>query len=135
MANTVGYYPETGEWNDSLTGDYLWSSVNTREATPDITTPYTWSALRFGFAQMTMLPGYSPVGNICGRVYNNASVGQRPFRRSGAGIRSTLPARNCMASIPTTSARGMCRLFHADFGSGCMFSVMPSRSWARSEML
>ncbi len=75
MMQSSGYNPETGEYNDSLTGDYLWSSVNTREATPDVTTPYTWSALRYGFAQMTMLPGYSPVGNICGRVYNNASVG------------------------------------------------------------
>lgn len=78
-----GYDLLTGEWNDSLTGDYLWSSVNTREATPDITTPYTWSALRFGFAQMTMLPGYSPVGNICGRVYNNASVGATAFQALG----------------------------------------------------
>jgi phosphohistidine swiveling domain-containing protein len=78
-----GYNPLTGEWNDSLTGDYLWSSVNTREATPDVTTPYTWSALRFGFAQMTMLPGQLPVGNICGRVYNNASVGATAFRALG----------------------------------------------------
>ncbi len=78
-----GYDLVTGEWNDSLTGDYLWSSVNTREATPDVTTPYTWSALRFGFAQMIMLPGYSPVGNICGRVYNNASVGATAFQALG----------------------------------------------------
>ncbi|UCD40807.1 MAG: hypothetical protein JSV69_09415 [Chloroflexota bacterium] len=78
-----GYNSITGEWNDSLTGDYLWSSVNTREATPDVTTPYTWSALRYGFAQMTMLPGHLPVGNICGRVYNNASVGATAFRALG----------------------------------------------------
>jgi phosphohistidine swiveling domain-containing protein len=78
-----GYNPFTGEWNDSLTGDYLWSSVNTREATPDVTTPYTWSALRYGFAQMTMLPGHLPVGNICGRIYNNASVGATAFRALG----------------------------------------------------
>jgi len=83
MIKADGYNPETGEWNDSLTGDYLWSSVNTREATPDVTTPYTWSALRFGFAQMTMLPRYSPVGNICGRVYNNASVGATAFQALG----------------------------------------------------
>ena len=80
-----GYNPITGEWNDSLTGDYLWSSVNTREATPDVTTPYTWSALRYGFAQMTMLPGHLPVGNICGRVYNNASVGATAFQALGRG--------------------------------------------------
>jgi pyruvate,water dikinase len=34
---------------------------------------------------MTMLPGYSPVGNICGRVYNNASVGASAFQALGRG--------------------------------------------------
>jgi pyruvate,water dikinase len=85
MINAKGYNPQTGEWNDSLTGDYLWSSVNTREATPDVMTPYTWSAMRFGFAQMTMLPGYLPVGNICGRIYNNGSVGATAFQALGKG--------------------------------------------------
>jgi phosphohistidine swiveling domain-containing protein len=85
MINTNGYNPKTGEYNDSLTGNYLWSSVNTREATPDVMTPYTWSAMRYGFAQMTMLPGYLPVGNICGRIYNNASVGATAFQALGRG--------------------------------------------------
>jgi rifampicin phosphotransferase len=85
MNKINGYHPETGVWNDSLTGDYLWSSVNTREATPDVMTPYTWSAMRFGFAQMTMLPGYLPVGNICGRIYNNGSVGATAFQALGRG--------------------------------------------------
>jgi phosphohistidine swiveling domain-containing protein len=83
MINASGYNPRTGEWNDSLTGDFLWSSVNTREATPDVMTPYTWSAMRFGFAQMTMLPGYLPVGNICGRIYNNGSVGATAYQALG----------------------------------------------------
>jgi len=85
MSKVNGYNPNTGEYNDSLTGDYLWSSVNTREATPDVTTPYTWSAMRHGFAQMTMLPGYIPVGNICGRIYNNASVGATAYQALGRG--------------------------------------------------
>lgn len=85
MINTNGYNPLTGEYNDTLTGDYLWSSVNTREATPDVMTPYTWSTMRYGFAQMTMLPGYLPVGNICGRIYNNASVGATAFQALGRG--------------------------------------------------
>lgn len=86
MSSTVqqpGYNPETGEYNDSLSGEYLWSSVNTREATPDVMTPYTWSAMRFGFAQTIMLPGYLPVGNICGRMYNNASAGATAFQALG----------------------------------------------------
>ncbi|MBI5842008.1 MAG: hypothetical protein HZB19_18125 [Chloroflexi bacterium] len=78
-----GCNPTTGEWNDSLTGDYLWSSVNTREAVPDVMTPYTWSAIRSSFDQMIMLPGYPPVGNICGRAYNNGSVGATAFRALG----------------------------------------------------
>ena len=88
MINTSGYNPRTGEWNDSLIGDNLWSSVNTREAAPDVATPYTWSALRYGFRQMSMLPGYLPIGNICGRIYNNASVGATVFQVLGQGKNS-----------------------------------------------
>ncbi len=83
MMTTGGYNPETGEWNDSLTGDYLWSSVNTREAVPDVMTPYTWSAIRYSFEQMIMLPGHPPVGNIGGRTYNNASAGATAYRALG----------------------------------------------------
>ena len=85
MEERSGYNADTGEWNDSLTGEYVWSSVNTREASPDVMTPYTWSAIRHGFTQMILLPGYLPVGNICGRVYNNATVGATAFRALGAG--------------------------------------------------
>jgi pyruvate,water dikinase len=34
-----GHNPTTGEWNDSLTGDYLWSNTNVSEAVPDVMTP------------------------------------------------------------------------------------------------
>jgi len=68
------YNPATGEYNDSLSGDYIWSSVNIREASPDVITPYTWSRLRNGYARMILLPGYLQIGNICGRIYNNVSV-------------------------------------------------------------
>ncbi len=33
------------EWNDSLTGDYLWTSVNVGEAVPDVMTPCSWSLI------------------------------------------------------------------------------------------
>jgi phosphohistidine swiveling domain-containing protein len=85
MQTWNGFNPETGVWNDSLTGNYLWSSVNTREASPDVMTPYTWSAVRYGFTQMILLPGYLSVGNICGRVYNNASVGVTALQALGQG--------------------------------------------------
>jgi hypothetical protein len=68
------YDPLTGEYNDSLIGDCIWSSNNTREASPDVMTPYTWSKFGTGFADMILLPGYLQVGNICVRLYHNASV-------------------------------------------------------------
>jgi phosphohistidine swiveling domain-containing protein len=83
MNKINGYNPQTGEWNDSLTGDYFWSSSNTQEAAPDVMTPYTWSVLRSGFAHMTMLPGYLPIGNICGRIYNNGSAAATAFKILG----------------------------------------------------
>ena len=86
MFKTSGYNPKTGEYNDSLTGDYLWSSANTQEASPDVMTPYTWSAVRDGFKEMTMLPGYLPVGNICGHVYNNSSATYSAMRVLGMGM-------------------------------------------------
>jgi len=85
MLKNQGYDSQTGVWNDSLIGNYLWSSANTREASPDVMTPYTWSAVRYGFAQMILLPGYLSVGNICGRVYNNASVGATALQALGLG--------------------------------------------------
>lgn len=38
------------EWNDSLTGDFLWSNVNISEAMPDVMTPLTWFLCRNAFA-------------------------------------------------------------------------------------
>ena len=39
----LGFDPVTGEFNDSLTGDYLWSCVNVGEAMSVVITPFTWS--------------------------------------------------------------------------------------------
>ena len=88
MLKINGYNSETGEYNDSLTGDYLWSSANTREASPDVMTPYTWSGVRNGFKEMILLPGYLPVGNICGRVYNNSSASYTAMLVLGVGLKS-----------------------------------------------
>ena len=88
MYKINGYNPQNGEYNDSLTGDYLWSSANTREASPDVMTPYTWSVVRAGFKEMILLPGYLPVGNICGRVYNNSSATYTAMLVLGLGLKS-----------------------------------------------
>jgi pyruvate,water dikinase len=66
-----------GEWNDSLGRDFLWTSANLGEAVPDVMTPATWSLfLRFlhGAMQANFTAGFSPVGNIGGRLYMNLSL-------------------------------------------------------------
>jgi len=70
------YDPLNGEYDNSLIGDCIWSSNNTREAFPDVMIPYTWSKFRSGFTDMILLPGCLRVRNICGRIYNNASDGR-----------------------------------------------------------
>lgn len=75
--------PETGndrhssqsdEWNHSLHGDYLWSSVNFGEAVTEVMTPLTWSVIRFTLDDWMFLPGMPTVGVIGGRPYLNISI-------------------------------------------------------------
>ena len=72
-----GYDPVTGEWNDCLVGDFLWSNVNVSEAVPDVMTPSTWSLwwIHHYEANLFEFPGAYPFcGNICGRPYLNLSL-------------------------------------------------------------
>jgi phosphohistidine swiveling domain-containing protein len=72
-----GYNPITGEWNDSLKGDYCWSNVNFGEAAPDVMTPMTWSLLWIYIYETTPFhfPDEHPAGgNIAGRLYFNLSL-------------------------------------------------------------
>ena len=69
--------PATEEWNDSLTGDYLWTSTNLGEAVPDVMTPCTWSLVQIFIADTMPVPaidGHRLIGNIGGRFYMNLSV-------------------------------------------------------------
>lgn len=85
-----GYNPVTGEWNDSLKGDYCWSGVNLREAAPDIMTPSTWSLLWI-YLNVTFpihVPGGHMVGgNIAGRLYFNLSVMSSLYHAVGLDAR------------------------------------------------
>ncbi len=85
-----GYNPVTGEWNDSLKGDYCWSSVNFREAAPDVMTPSTWSML-WVYLNVTFpiqIPGDHPAGgNIAGRLYFNLSVISSLYHKIGVDAR------------------------------------------------
>ncbi len=88
-----GYNPVTGEWNDSLTGEFLWSNVNVSEAVPDIMTPSTWS-LWWIFhyeASPFQFPGeHTFCGNICGRPYVNLSLLVSVYRALGRDARKEL---------------------------------------------
>jgi phosphohistidine swiveling domain-containing protein len=64
-------------WNASLTVDCLWTRGNVGEAVPDVVTPCSWSLIQIFIADMMptlYIGGYSPVGNIGGRLYMNLSV-------------------------------------------------------------
>jgi phosphohistidine swiveling domain-containing protein len=71
----VSYDVTTGEWNDSLTGDFLWSNVNIGEAISDVMTPFTWSVFQYGaLRDFIEFQGHRSFGNIAGRIYFNISV-------------------------------------------------------------
>lgn len=74
VTTLIGHNPITGEYNDSRTGDYLWSNVNFGEAIPQVMTPLTWSVQQQIYESWQLLPGYQSSGNIGGRIYLNLSI-------------------------------------------------------------
>lgn len=93
MVDDTDYNPNTGEWNDSLKGEFLWSSVNTREAIPDVMTPSTWSLWQIYYveANPVKLPEQYPfAGNIGGRPYLNLSLVVSMYRAVGRDIRKEM---------------------------------------------
>jgi pyruvate,water dikinase len=87
ITTLMGFDPVTGEFNDSLTGDYVWSCVNIGEAMSEVMTPYTWSVVRRTFDQLNILPGYHSAGNIGGRAYQNVTVMASMFHALGRNIK------------------------------------------------
>ncbi|MEN3540701.1 PEP/pyruvate-binding domain-containing protein [Microbispora sp. ZYX-F-249] len=80
--------PQVEEWNDSLKGDYLWTSGNLGEAIPDVMTPITWSFVRLFINEAmsaSALPGFDLIGNIGGRFYMNLSIAVSVARALGMG--------------------------------------------------
>ncbi|MEJ2208428.1 MAG: PEP-utilizing enzyme [Anaerolineae bacterium] len=86
MVNTRGFNPETGEWNDSLTGDFIWGNANIGEALSCVVTPFTWSAIGEVYGQLDILPGYASVGNIGGRPYQNGTVLASALKAMGKDV-------------------------------------------------
>ncbi|MDP9845453.1 PEP/pyruvate-binding domain-containing protein [Streptosporangium lutulentum] len=74
------------EWNDSLSGDYLWTGANLGEAIPDVMTPCTWSLVQIFIREAmsaSAMPGFKLVGNIGGRFYMNLSIAISVARAMG----------------------------------------------------
>jgi pyruvate,water dikinase len=86
MSEVSGYDPVTGTWNDSLTGDFLWSRNNFGEGRPDVMAPFTFSVSDKVWREISLLPGYSMAGNICGRFYANVSVAMSVLTATGKSI-------------------------------------------------
>lgn len=84
---TLGVATEV--WNDSVIGDYLWTSGNVGEAVPSVMTPLTWSVIQT--LAMPAIGGHPTSGNIGGRFYLNLSVSHSVGAALGAGktIRQT----------------------------------------------
>ncbi len=86
ITTLLGFDPASGEFNDSLTGDYVWSCVNIGEAVSVVMTPFTWSVMCRAYNEMNLAPGYNVVGNIGGRAYQNVSVMVASFRALGRNL-------------------------------------------------
>ncbi|MGW4640464.1 PEP/pyruvate-binding domain-containing protein [Sphaerisporangium sp. NPDC004334] len=64
-------------WNDSLSGDYLWSNGNLGEAIPDVMTPSTYSFVEIfmsGAMRTSSVAEFRAYGRIGGRFYMNLSL-------------------------------------------------------------
>jgi pyruvate,water dikinase len=86
VTTLLGFDPLTGEFNDSLTGDYTWSSVNFGEAMSVVMTPLTSSVMRMAFTELDIVPGYTSLGNIGGRLYQNVTVMVSIMRALGQNV-------------------------------------------------
>jgi phosphohistidine swiveling domain-containing protein len=86
MTEKSGFDPVTGTWNDSLAGDFLWSRNNFGEGRPDVMAPFTFSLTDRVWREISLLPGYSMAGNICGRFYANVSVAMSMLTAMGKSV-------------------------------------------------
>jgi len=90
VSESATFDPVTGTWNDSLAGDFLWSRNNFGEGRPDVMAPFTFSVSDKVWRKISLLPGYSMAGNICGRFYANVSVNMSILRAIGKSRQAAL---------------------------------------------
>jgi len=84
-----GFKSSTWEWNDSLTGDNLWTNTNVGEAMYKVMTPLTRTWLRHALSSRKIIPIH-PAGNIGGKAYFIVSVFARMYRIMGIGEKKLL---------------------------------------------
>ena len=82
-SHLVGHNPAAGEWNDTLTGDFLWTNTNFGEAVTEPMSPLAWSVLQFTLDDWVFVPGFSTTGNIAGLPYLNISLFASVFKALG----------------------------------------------------
>lgn len=90
MSESATFDPVTGTWNDSLSGDFLWSRNNFGEGRPDVMAPFTFSVSDKVWRKISLLPGYSMAGNVCGRFYANVSVNMSILQAIGKSREAAL---------------------------------------------
>lgn len=82
---------DTYDWNETNSGDFLWTNTNIGEATPDVMTPLTWSVVRALDEESNMISGFRIMsGNICGRAYTNISLPVSIFPAVGVPLAKSL---------------------------------------------
>ena len=98
ITTMIGHNPATGEWNATLTGDYLWSNTNLGEAFIDVLTPLTFSVALLG--AYDLVPGQLLSGNICGRLYFNISMVASMYSAFGMEKRVLKMTESSLGRLP-----------------------------------
>lgn len=79
VMGNAGGLPDAWGYNDSLSGDYLWTNVNVGEGLPGVLTPFSWGLVRIFFDLAArhvfgvLAEGVPIFGNVYGRLYLNLS--------------------------------------------------------------
>ncbi len=98
ITTLIGHNPATGEQNDSLVGDFLWSNTNLGEAFIDPLTAFTYSVAKLG--AMELIPGQLLSGNICGRLYFNISMIASMYSALGLKALSLQKTETSLGRLP-----------------------------------
>ncbi|MEW6404237.1 MAG: PEP/pyruvate-binding domain-containing protein [Chloroflexota bacterium] len=128
QARPITALPEQTEdrfsWNDSYSGEYLWSNVNFGEAITEVMTPLTWSVLQFTLEDWIFVPGKSTVGIIGGYPYLNISIFASLYKAVGKShqdllhtleptIHIALPPDLEIPIFPLSISQFLSSVFHA----------------------